>query len=89
MMQSPGTFYLRRKHPDKHELQIHQPGSTLLCEGGAWERVLTEDIGFSELNEKCSNGFMRTLMAEGRHLGLRCHFKPRFLVSGSRIILFL
>ena len=57
MMQSPGTFYLRRKHPGKHELQIHQPGSTLMCEGGAWEHVLTEDIGFSVLNENCSRGF--------------------------------
>ena len=32
---------------------------------------------------------MRTLMAEGQHLGLRCHFKPPFLVSGSQTSLFL
>ena len=36
--------------------------STLLGEGGAWEHLLDEDVGFSELNEKRSKWFhTRTL----------------------------
>lgn len=51
MMQSPGTFYLRRKHPGKHELQTRPARLHTPVRRRAWEHVLTEDIGFIELNE--------------------------------------